>query len=193
MKYLHVLTALLTVLALSPPAIQSPPTTTDPHSRTCYAPVHRWRTRATSQPRMPLPTTKTGSKASTCHVPIRGWPTLVTIRSRMRSLATNPGTTVGNCYRLARRWPARVTIQSRMHGARPDEVSLPPPALPNPPTSAWNNTSKHNNSTSPFPKIIPQPPTWALTVEDLVTAVYRIVSIVLTLLNINITLRFHGK
>ena len=193
MKYLFLFTALLTVLALSPPTIQCPPPNKDPNTRTCYASVRRWPARATSQSRIPSSPTKTDSKASTCHGPIRGWPTDVTIRSRMQSLMTNPDPTISTCHNPTRRWPTRAMVQARMHGARPDEVSLSPPTLPNSPASALNNTSKHNNSTSPSPHILPHPPTWALTVEDLVTAVYRIVSIVLTLFNINITWRFHGK
>ena len=193
MKYLLFLTALLTVLALSPPTIQCPPTNKDPNARTCYASVRRWPARATSQPRMPSSPTKIDSKASTCHGPIHGWPTDVTIRSRMQTLTTNLNPTISTCYVPVRRWPTRVTIQPRMHRARPDELSLSPPALPNSPSSGLNNTSNHNKSTSPSPQIIPQPPTWTLTVEDLVTAVYRIVNILLTLFNINITWRFHGK
>ena len=162
MKYLHFLTALLTVLALSPPAIQSPSTNKDPNARTCYASVRRWPVRTTSQPRILSSTTKTDSKASTYHIPIRSW-------------------------------PARVTIQPRMHGARPGELSLSPPTLPNFPPSALSNTSKDNNSTSLSQQTFSQPVTWVLTLEDLITAIYRILSIVLTLFNINITWRFHGK
>lgn len=162
MKLLHLLTALLTVLALSPPTIQSPPPNTDPTTRTCYASARRWPARATSQPRMQSSTTMTGSKASACHVPVRLWST-------------------------------RVMIQPRKYRARPDEVSLSPPALANSPASTPNDTSKHHNSTSPLSHILPQPPTWVLTLEDLVTAIFRIVSIVLALFNINITWRFHGK
>ena len=162
MKYVHFLTALLTGLALSPPAIQSPPPNTDPTARTCYASVRRWPACATSQPHMPSSITNTDPTASTCHFPIR-------------------------------RWPARVTIQPRVHRVRPDEVSLSPLALPNSPASALNDTSKHHNSTSPLSHIPTQPPTWVLTLEDLITAIFRIVSIVLALFNINITWRFHGK
>ncbi|KAM0806116.1 hypothetical protein BDR22DRAFT_883853 [Usnea florida] len=163
MKLLHFLTALLTVLALSPPTIQCPPPNKDPDASTCYASVRRWPARATSQPRMPSSPTKTDFKASTCHVPVP-----------------------------IHRWPARVTIQPRMHRARPDELSLSPPALPNFPASTSNNTSKDNSSTNPSPQGLSPPLTWVLTLEDLITAMYRIVSILLTVFNINITWRFHA-
>ena len=113
--------------------------------------------------------------------------------STILSLTTDTDLNISTYHVPVRCWPARATIQPRMHGARPDEVSLSPPALPNSPASALNITKKHNNSTSSFPQILPQTPTWVLTLEDLVTAIYRIVSIVLTLFNINITWRFHGK
>ena len=146
-----------------------------------------------SPPTIQSLTTDTDPNISTDHVPVRRWPTRATIQSHKQSLTTKTDSKASTCHVPIRRWPTRVMVQARMHGARPDDVSLSPPALPDSPTSALNNTTKHNNPTSPSPQTLPQPPTWALTLEDLVTAIYRIVSIVLTLFNINITWRFHGK
>lgn len=126
------------------------------------------------------------------HVPAALLTVLAFYPSTIQSLTTDTDLDISTYHVSVRCWPTRAIIQPRMHGARPDEVSLSPPALPNSPASALNNTSTHNNSTSPSPQLLPQPPTWALTLEDLVTAIYRILTIVLTLFNINITWRFHG-
>ena len=163
MKLLHFLTALLTFLALSPRTIQSLTGDTD---------------RTTN---------------NTCCGPARRWSTGATTQPRMQSLTTRTDSKASTCNFPVRLWSTRVMIQPRKYRATPDEVSLSPPALPNSPASALNNNSKYNNSTSPLSHMLPQPPTWVLTLEDLITAIFRIVSIVLALFNINITWRFHGK
>ncbi|KAF6227674.1 hypothetical protein HO173_012004 [Letharia columbiana] len=80
-----------------------------------------------------------------------------------------------------------------MQRPRPDEVSLPPPASANAGASAASNIAKDNSSTSFTPQTIPSPPAWVLTLEDLITAIYRIVITILTLFNVNITWRIRAN
>ena len=85
------------------------------------------------------------------------------------------------------------TILPRTQRPKPNEVSLSPPTLPVPAKPGSHNITKNNSSTSSTPQEMPSPPAWVLTVEDLITAIFRIVLTILTLFNVNITWRIRGE
>lgn len=88
--------------------------------------------------------------------------------------------------------PASATILPRMQRPRPHEMSLSPPPLSDPSTSVTNLTKDTNPSSNPL-HMLPPPPAWVLTLEDLISAIFRIVITILTLFNVNITWRIRGK
>lgn len=116
---------------------------------------------------------------------------LSTFTLQSNALETKHGTTT-YCVPVPRRL-VLATILPRAQRPRPDEVSLSPPALADPRTSTSTNVTRDNSSTSSTPHAMPSPPTWVLTVEDLITALFRIVVTILTLFNVNITWRIHGE
>ena len=102
----------------------------------------------------------------------------------------NPTTSI-YCVPLPRRYTS-ATVLPRMRRPRPDEVSLSPPPLTGPSTPTTNGT-KHNNSSSYPLHALPPPPAWVLTMEDIITAIFRTVITILTLFNVNITWRIRGE
>lgn len=104
----------------------------------------------------------------------------------------NPTTSI-YCVPLPRRHTS-ATILPRMRRPRPDEVSLSPPSLTGPSTSTTpkNGTKDHNSSSYPL-HTLPPPPAWVLTMEDIITAIFRTVITILTLFNVNITWRIRGE
>lgn len=112
--------------------------------------------------------------------------------TQSRISKTEPTTSV-YCVPIVPRRYISATILPRMQGPRPDEVSLSPPALNGPGPSTSNNITKTNISTSRSLHTLPSPPTWVVTVEDLITAIFRIVMTVLALFNVNITWRIRGE
>ncbi|CAF9912948.1 hypothetical protein IMSHALPRED_000853 [Imshaugia aleurites] len=76
---------------------------------------------------------------------------------------------------------ASATIIPRMQRPRPGEVSLG--------ASASSNITKTN---SPVSSAIPPPPAWVLTLEEILTATFRVVITVLTLFNVNVTWRIRA-
>ena len=97
-----------------------------------------------------------------------------------------------SCYVPTHRRLTLTTILSRTQRSRPDEVSLSPPALPAPQKPSSNNITKDNSSTFSTPQE-PSAPAWILTVEDLLTAIFRVVITILALFNVNITWRIRGE
>ena len=97
------------------------------------------------------------------------------------------------CYVPTHRRLTLASILPRKERSGPNEVSLSPPALPAPEEPASYNVTKDNKSTSSTPQGMPSPPAWVLTVEDIITAVFRIVITILTLFNVNITWRIRGE
>lgn len=89
--------------------------------------------------------------------------------------------------------PISAPILPRKQRARPHKISLSPPTLAGPSTSTTRNVTKRNDSTSSAPQAIPPPPAWVLTLEDIVTVIFRIVITILTLFNVNITWRIRGE
>lgn len=92
------------------------------------------------------------------------------------------------CVRFPRRHTS-ATILPRVQRPRPDEVSLSSPSLTGPNT----NVTKFNESTTSPLQALPPQPAWVLTLEDLVTTIFRIVITILTLFNVNITWRIRGE
>ncbi|CAD6581690.1 MAG: hypothetical protein ASARMPREDX12_000631 [Alectoria sarmentosa] len=77
-----------------------------------------------------------------------------------------------------------------MQRPRPDDVSLSPPALVAPSSSMTKNVTKDNDSTSSVLHAVPPP---ILTLEDIVTAIFRIIITILTLFNVNIAWRIRAN
>lgn len=96
------------------------------------------------------------------------------------------------CIPVPRRH-AFATIVPRVQRARPHEVSLSPPALANSGASASSNVTKSNTSTSSARDARPPLPAWVLTLDDILTAIFRILITILTLFNVNITWRIRGE
>lgn len=85
------------------------------------------------------------------------------------------------------------TILRRKQRPTPKEISLSPPALNAPSSSITENPTRANNATSSTPHALPPLPPWFLTVEDVVTAIFRIIITALTLFNVNVTWRIRGE
>ena len=113
----------------------------------------------------------------------------LTIQTR---IAEKQSTNSIYCVSVPRRHTS-ATMLPRMQRPRPDDVSLSVPALSGPSTSTTNNITKDNNSTSHTLQVLPTPPAWVLTLEDLITAIFRVVITILTLFNVNITWRIRGE
>lgn len=95
------------------------------------------------------------------------------------------------CVPIPRRHTS-APILPRMRRPRPDAISLSPPPLSNPSTSTTNVSKDTNASSNPL-HALPPPPAWVLTLEDLITAIFRVVMTILTLFNVNITWRIRGE
>lgn len=85
------------------------------------------------------------------------------------------------------------TILRRKQGSTPKEMSLSQPALTGPSTSITKNLTRGNNATSSTLRALPPLPPWVLTLEDLITANFRIVITALTLFNVSITWRLRDE
>ena len=114
-----------------------------------------------------------------------------TFQPQTKCIIEKEPTTSTSCVPIQQR-RAFATILPRIQRLKPDEVSLSPPTLP-PNQATTHNHTKHNDSTSPNSHTIPPPPAWVLTLEDLITAIFRIVITTLTLFNVNITWRIRGE
>ena len=114
----------------------------------------------------------------------------LTIQSQ---ISTQSSTTSIYCVPLPHRHTS-ATILPRTRRPRPDDISLSPPPLtgPSPSTTPKNGTKDHNSSSYPL-DMLPPPPAWVLTMEDIITAIFRVVMTILTLFNVNITWRIHGE
>lgn len=112
-----------------------------------------------------------------------------TVESRLSKI--KPDTCA--CYVPTHRRLTLTTILSRTQRSRPVEVSLSPPTLPIPAKPTSNNITKDNSSTSSTPQKMPSAPAWVLTVEDLITAIFRIVVTILAFFNVSITWRIRGE
>ena len=73
--------------------------------------------------------------------------------------------------------------------ARKDDLSISPGAsLPSPPSYSSPSENTTNNTTD-----IASLPGWSPSIDTIVTAIFRAILTVLTLFNVNITWRIHGK
>ena len=110
---------------------------------------------------------------------------LLTIQSQT---STHNPTTSTYCVPVPRRHNS-AKILPRMRRPDPNEMSLSPPSLTGPSTNVTKDTSPSSNPL----QALPPPSNWVLTLEDLITAVFRIVITILTLFNVNITWRIRGE
>ena len=85
--------------------------------------------------------------------------------------------------------PAFFAHYRALKRARKDDLSISPGAsLPSPPSYGSHKDNTTKNTTD-----IGSSPGWSPSIETIVTAIFRALLTVLTLFNVNITWRIHGK
>lgn len=85
--------------------------------------------------------------------------------------------------------PAFVAHYRALKRVRKDELSISPGAsLPSLPSYGSPSDNTTNNTTN-----IASQPGWSPSIDNIVTAIFRALLTVLTLFNVNITWRIHGK
>ena len=123
-------------------------------------------------------------------VPCSSCPTRHVVEPQLEKSSGNQNVTGSDCIAVVRQ-DTHFFLPKRIKRSRSGEVSFSPQSTLPPYTMPDNSTQ--TNTTLPNPPLSLEIASWPPTIDKIVTHIFRTISLVLSLFNINITRRIHGK
>ena len=124
--------------------------------------------------------------SSSCHPTPRH-----VLEPQLENGCRNRSATTPNYIAAAHRYTHSI-LRTRTKRSRSGKLSLSPESAP-PPYIKPNNSTKTTNTTLPIQQSSSKIPFWFPTLEAIVTPIFRVVLLIITLFNVNITWRIHGQ